>query len=56
MKKPSVVIRALHMKTNIFGVILGGSWLVISRVLSRAAVVITYTRGLITYNHTYNYP
>ena len=28
--------------------LLGGSWLVISRVISRVTVVITYIRGLIT--------
>ena len=30
------------------GGILGGSWLVISRVISRVTIVITYIRGLIT--------
>ena len=29
-------------------VLLGGSWVVISRVISRIAMVITYIRGLIT--------
>ena len=31
-----------------FGTVLGGSWAVISRVISRVTVVITYIRGLIT--------
>ena len=28
--------------------LLGGSWVVVSRVISRVAIVITYIRGLIT--------
>ena len=36
--------------------LLGGSWVVISCVISRVTVLRTHIRGLITYNHTYNYP
>ena len=34
--------------------LLEGSWVVISGVISKVAIVITHIRGLIT--HTYNYP
>ena len=30
------------------GLLLGGSWVVISRVISRATILITHIRGLIT--------
>ena len=33
-----------------------GSWVVISRVISRVARLITLLRGLITSHITYNYP
>ena len=39
-----------------FGSLLGGSWVVISRVISRVTILITYKypyKG--TYNPTYNY-
>ena len=36
------------LKRSVLGILLGGSWLVISRVTSRVTIAITYTRGLIT--------
>ena len=44
----SVALLGLGLK------LLGGSWVVISGVISRVTIVITHIRGLITL--TYNYP
>ena len=38
------------------GSLLGGSWVVTSRAMSRVTILITHIRGLITYNPTYSYP
>ena len=41
-------IRAARLRTLATLLLLGGSWVVISRVISRLTILITHTRGLIT--------
>ena len=37
-------------------IVLGGAWVVLSRVISRVTILITHIRGLILISPTYNYP
>ena len=46
----------LGLLVQVLQFMLGGSWVVISRVISRITVVLTFIRGLITPLITYNYP
>ena len=42
-KAPKYKLKGRHIR-----ILLGGSWVVISRVISRVAILITHIRGLLT--------
>ena len=53
---PVVKVGFHDCQTTFWLLILGGSWVVISRVVSRVTILITHITGLIALLITYNYP
>ena len=47
-KVSGFAVETFHSAPDALNLLLGGSWVVISRVISRITVVITYIGGLIT--------